>query len=341
MNNLRHDTPKPPESPGWTELHRHLDVSLRLSTLLELAQRRGLEGQSTTLKAFKRRIQLVEPMESLAQVLSKFTLFQEVLSRPEDLERVAREAAHDCYQEGCRRVELRFSPSFICEDGSLSWEEALDAFDRGLQEALGELPGLEAGLLLIASRDYGPESAARTAELYLKNLHRVVGLDLAGSESDFPARRFAEAFRPVLLEKRRAPELVHITIHAGEAAGPQSVWEALELLGAERIGHGIRAFEDPLLVEHLRKEDICLEMCPTSNWITRAVDSFGEHPLKLALETGVPACINTDDPAIFGVTLGDEVRISREHIGLSPAQVRQSFEHAARASFLGGTDPTG
>ena len=130
-------------------------------------------------------------------------------------------------------------------------------------------------------------------------------------------------------------------VHAGEAAGPESVWEALELLGAERIGHGIRAFEDATLVEHLRLEQICLEMCPTSNWITRAVESFEAHPLKEALETGVPACINTDDPTIFGVTLADEVRISRERIGLTEAQVRRSFEHAARASFLPDPAPAG
>jgi len=236
-------------------------------------------------------------------------------------------------------VEFRYSPSFICEDGSLTWEETLDAFHQGLQRACLELGDLRAGLLLIASRDYGPESAARTCELYLGNLHRVAGIDLAGSESEFPAHLFSEAFRPVLEAKKRSPKTIHITIHAGEAAGPKSVWEALELLGAERIGHGIRAFEDPLLVEHLRQHQICLEMCPTSNWITRAVDRFENHPLKQALECGVPACINTDDPAIFGVTLQDEIRISRQNIGLSEAQVRQSFEYAARASFLTEPEP--
>ena len=333
---MKKTSPNPPQPgpSGLTELHRHLDVSLRLATLLELAQGYGLEGQSTSLEAFRRRIQLVTPMESLAQVLSKFTLFQEVLKRPEDLERVAFEAVQDCHAEGCRRVELRFSPSFICEDQSLTWNEALDAFERGVNRASEDLPDLQAGLLLIASRDYGPDSAARTAELYLENSHRLIGLDLAGSELDYPARLFEEAFRPVREAKEKTPEEIHLTVHAGEAAGPESVWEALELLGAERIGHGIRAFEDPALVEHLRQRQICLEMCPTSNWVTRAVPNFETHPLKKALEAGVPACINTDDPSIFGVTLDDEIRISRERIGLSQEQVAQSFEHAARATFL-------
>ncbi|MCB1032265.1 MAG: adenosine deaminase [Acidobacteria bacterium] len=324
----------PSAGQGTTELHRHLDVSLRLSTLLELARKLGLEGQSTSLEAFRRKVELRQPMESLAEVLSRFTIFQKVLSRPEDLERVAWEAAWDCHREGIRRVELRFSPSFICEDGSLTWQEALDAFEAGLERARSELPDLSAGLIVIASRDYGPDSAARTAELYLENRHRLIGLDLAGSELDHPARLFAEAFRPVAEAKKRQPEEIHVTIHAGEAAGPESVWEALELLGAERIGHGIRAFEDPVLVEHLRLQGTCLEMCPTSNWITRAVPSLEAHPLKTALENGVAASINTDDPTVFGVTLEDEIAVARDRIGLSDEQIRQSFEHAASASFL-------
>jgi adenosine deaminase len=231
-------------------------------------------------------------------------------------------------------VELRFSPGFVCEDGSLSWEEALDAFHRGLERGLASLPEIRAGLILIASRDYGPDSAARTVELYLKNRHRLVGIDLAGDEAAYPARLFQQAFAPVGHAKAQDPAGVHVTIHAGEGAGPDSVWEALELLGAERIGHGIRSFEDPRLVKHLIEHQICLEMCPTSNWLTRAVDRFEDHPLKRALQLGMAASINTDDPTVFGVDLNDEVRISREHIGLSQDEVRRSFEAAARASFL-------
>ena len=305
-----------------------------MSTLLELAQAKGRVGAGTSLKSFQNQLWLRRPMKNLAEVLAKFTLFQQVLERPEDLERVAYEAVEDCRREGIRQVELRFSPSFVCEDGSLEWSEALDAFHNGLVRALAEMPDMKAGLLLIASRDYGPDSAAETVQLYLDNLHRVVGIDLAGDEAAFPPRLFAQAFQPVAEAKEKDPNGVHVTVHAGEAAGPDSVWEALELLGAERIGHGIRAFEDPSLVRHLAERRISLEMCPTSNWITRAVPSLAEHPLRRALEMGVPATINTDDPSIFGVTLGDEIRLARSEMGLTDQQIEESFDHAARATFL-------
>ncbi|MCH9647372.1 MAG: adenosine deaminase [Deltaproteobacteria bacterium] len=317
-----------------TELHRHLDVSLRMTTLLELSQAKGLVGESTSLESFQEKLWLRRPMKDLAEVLAKFTLFQQVLERPEDLERVAFEAVEDCWAEGIRQVELRYSPSFVCEDGSLTWQESLEAFHRGLERALENLPEMRAGLLLIASRDYGPDSAAQTVELYLKNLHRVAGIDLAGNEAAFPPRLFTEAFRPVGAAKAKTPHQIHVTVHAGEAAGPESVWEALELLAAERIGHGIRAFEDPELVRHFLEKEICLEMCPTSNWVTRAVPSLAQHPLKQALEAGIAATISTDDPSIFGVSLDDEIQVARQAIGLSESQVQLSFEHAARSTFL-------
>jgi adenosine deaminase len=310
------------------ELHRHLDVSLRLSTLLELAQERGLEAQSTSLAEFDRKFVLRKPLSDLSSVLAQFTLFQKVLHRPEVLERVAFEAAEDCHLDGIDTIEFRFSPPFVAEHSGLTWQEALESFERGLARARSAFPGFRTGLLCIASRDYGPDEVDRVVEFFIKNRKSFVGLDLAGNEVGFPCRLFKDAFRKALSLGAA------ITVHAGEATGPDSIWEAIELLGARRIGHGISAIQDPQLIRYLAEKGICLEMCPTSNWITQAVPSFEAHPLPQVLRAGVPVCINTDDPAIFGVKLSEELEICWKTMGMTQAEIRSCFDHARKSTFL-------
>jgi adenosine deaminase len=311
-----------------TELHRHLDVSVRASTLLELAQERGHEARSTSLESFREKLVLRKPMADLKEVLAQFSLFQAVLDRPEVLERVAYEVIEDCRSEGTRKVELRFAPSFVCEKTGLSWEDALGGFESGVKRALAAFPEMKAGLICIAVRDYGLDEVSRAVEFYLAHRSRFVGVDLAGNEVNFPCRLFESAFKPAIASGSR------ITIHAGEATGPENIWEAVELLGAQRIGHGIACVKDPELMRYLSERSICLEMCPTSNWLTHAVARLEDHPLPLALRAGIPVSINTDDPAVFGVTLDEEIRNCRERMGLSESELRLCQEHASRASFI-------
>jgi adenosine deaminase len=315
-------------APVQTELHRHLDVSVRTSTLLKLAQERGLEAQSTSLNTFSENLILREPLTDLNAVLKKFTLFQHVLDHPEVLEQGAYEAIEDCQAEGTRQVELRFSPSFVCELSHLKWEDALDGFERGISRALRDNPDMRAGLICIASRNYGVDAALETVEFYLKHQHRFIGIDLAGPELGFPPALFEKAF------KKAIDAGAKITVHAGEDAGPEGIWGAIELLGASRIGHGIRCVEDPKLMKYLAKHKICLEMCPTSNWLTQCVRTLKMHPLPKVLRSGIPVSINTDDPGIFGVTMQDEMRICREQMGLTDQEVKQCLAHAANATFL-------
>ena len=311
-----------------TELHRHLDVSLRPSTLLRLAQERGLEGQSTSLERFQEKLILRKPLKDLSEVLGTFVLFQKVLDRPEVLEQVGFEVVEDLWNEGTRIGELRFSPSFVSEFSGLSWEDVLAGFERGVARAIARYPEMKIGLLCIASRDYGVDAAQKTVDFYLKHQTRFAGVDLAGNENQFPCRMFENVFK-----KARAAG-ARITIHAGEDSGPENIWEAIELLGASRIGHGISSVRDPELMKHLTKHSICLEMCPTSNWLTRAVPTLEAHPLPIALRAGVPVCINTDDPAVFGVTLKDEMRIAREKMGLTEAELQLCEAHAEKSSFV-------
>lgn len=310
------------------ELHRHLDVSIRLRTLLELAQERGLEGQSTSLARFRSKIVLKRPLKDLKSVLARFTLCQKVLDRPAVLERVAFETIEDCHAEGTDAVELRFSPSFISEFNQLSWKEILDSFELGIKRGLRAFPKMKVGLICIASRDYGIDSVEETVDFFLKSKNRFIGFDLAGNEVGFPCRDFTA---PLQRARRQGAK---ITIHAGEASGPENIWEAIELLGAHRIGHGIAAIKDSKLVRYLSRHRICLEMCPTSNWLTQAVPNLGKHPLKQALTAGIPVSISTDDPTIFGMGLDQEIQTCRRKLKLSQQDLEKCLVYAQQSSFL-------
>ncbi len=313
---------------GYTELHRHLDVSMRLSTLLELAQERGLVPTSTSLAEFEKEFILREPMEDLGRVLAKFTLYQQVQDRPDVLERVAYEVACDAFAEGIHKIEFRYSPGFITDLSKLPWIDSLDGFDAGLKRAQAENPGLKTGLICIGSRDFGMASIEKTIEFYLKHDDRFIGFDLAGDEALYPNSLYWHAMKPVVASG------ANITIHAGEASGPDSVWSALEDLGAKRIGHGIRSVEDPELMDYLREKQILLEMCPTSNRITSAWPDYSTHPFRTCFEFGIPVSLNTDDPSIFGNRLSDEIGIAKNSMRMSDVQIRKSFDDANAHSFI-------
>lgn len=314
---------------GLTELHRHLDVSVRTETLYRLALKQNLITNQTTFETFKKKVYLKQPLSDLRAVLAKFEIFPKVQSSHEVLELVAFEALEDVYQQGIRRIELRFAPDFISAyQKHLSWDAILKAYESGMKRALGKFSDLNAGFICIASRDFGPESAARTVEFFLKHKDRFIGLDLAGNEDQFPCRLFETAFAPA--RKQGA----QITIHAGEGSGPDNVWEAIEFLGAKRIGHGIQSIRDPKLVSYLRDHQIPLEICPTSNWITQAVPSLDVHPIKLLLRAGVPVTLNTDDPGIFDVTLPGEYALCETLIGLTSEELVACEKTAKKVSFL-------
>src|SRR6185312_3777983 len=176
-------------------------------------------------EAFREKIVLRRPHQDLSSVLATFELFQKVLDRPEALERVAFEVVEDCYREGTRKLELRFSPSFVSEKNGLRWEDVLAGFSAGVQRATKQYPEIRVGLLCIGTRDYGSEEVERTVEFFLANRERFVGFDLAGNEVGFPCSRFESSFKK--LRNSGAP----ITVHAGEASGPENIWEAVEILG--------------------------------------------------------------------------------------------------------------
>ena len=312
-----------------TELHRHLDVSIRASTLLEILKREGREPAATQIAEFKKRLLLLEPMSDLPTVLNLFQTFQKAFVRAEDCSRIAFEVAEDCYLEGTRRVELRWSPNFISEFTGIPWEEALEGFADGLARARSKYADLEAGFIGIVSRDYGIEAAKKTIRFILDHQRSFIGLDLAGNELQWPNHQFTEAFSPA----RKAG--IPITIHAGEASGPSEMWDAIDRLGAMRIGHGVACIQDPLLMQELARKNITLEICPTSNWLTQCAPTIEQHPVVKILRHGVPISINTDDPGVFAVTLQSEINLCRDRLGMTDDETRRVLKTAYQASFLG------
>jgi len=253
-------------------------------------------------------------MGSLKEVLDCFVLFQKVLTTETILERVARETIEDVAREGIKTVELRYSPSFVSEYSQLDWRLALGAIERGISMG-SKATGVQARLICIISRDYGSNTADKTVDFAVAHKESFVALDLAGNEVDYPNPIFAGALR------RARDAGFSITVHSGEATGPETVWQAIDELGAQRIGHGIHSIKDPELVKRLVRDRIHLEVCPTSNVNTRSVASWGEHPLRRLFDAGVRVSINTDDPGIFGVGLDEEVARAKKAFGFSEPEL--------------------
>lgn len=311
-----------------TELHRHLDASIRPQTLVDCASQHGIDVPFSTAADVRDRFWITKQMSSLKEVLDCFKVFQHVLRSEDSLERVAREAIEDAHAEGIGLVELRYSPTFTCEYSGLTWQQAHDAFLRGVTSGTAH-SGTKAGLICIVSRGFGLDLAEKTIDFAIANKKTIIGVDLAGLEEGFPCRLYKNMFR------RAVDAGLPVTIHAGEASGPENVWEAIDLLGARRIGHGIRSIQDKELVKRLARDRILLETCPTSNFVTRSITEWSEHPLPRFLEAGVPVSISTDDPGIFGITLGEEYERCKSFLGMSEADLGRVDSYAREHSFIG------
>ena len=309
------------------ELHRHLEGSLRLSTIAEIASGRlDLPTDPERLKALLQ----VSPNSPKPphQFLGIFRTLRNLFLSPEIIQRVASEAVEDAAKEGVRYLELRFTPSALSEARGFALGEVMDWVLEAAMDAARPL-GIGVRLLASANRHEPVEIAEQVASLAVDRMGcGVVGLDLAGNESEHPA----EPFAGVLRSAREAG--LHLTVHAGEWSGPHEVCYALEVLEAERIGHGIRALEDPNTVALALDRNAVFEVAPTSNLCTGVVSRLEEHPLLDMIQAGLRVTIGTDDPGIFGISLADEYAATIEHMGLSLETVKGMVLTAAQGAFL-------
>ena len=316
-----------PARPPLIDLHRHLDGSVRLETILDLGRSHGIPLPGDTLETLRPHVVVTTPQPGLVEFLAKFRWMTGVLADYDACRRVARENVEDARREGIRYIELRFSPLFMADAHNLDPSRVTAAVIEGVRE--GEAAtGVKANLIGILTRTYGPVRARRELRALLDHRKEITALDLAGDEGNWPAELFLEHFR----EGRDAGW--HVTVHAGEAAGAQSIVTAIEQLGATRIGHAVRAVEDPAVMDLLRERRIGIEANLTSNVQTSTVPDYASHPLKKFLEAGLLATINTDDPGISGIDLPHELDVAAPAAGLDEAQIAQALENAWKIAFL-------
>jgi adenosine deaminase len=303
------------------ELHVHLEGTAPPALIRRLAERNGMrvpEGVFATPDRFAWR--------DFLDFLNTYNLAASVIRTPADYRDVTYEYLASCAREGAVYIELIASPGHADSVG-LSDDEHFGGIAAGIDDARAEF-GIEARILAVAVRNFGARAAEAIARRLAQDRHPyVVGFNLAGDEAGFPPGLFKEAFAIA------AAAGLGCTVHAGEHAGPESVWGALEL-PVSRISHGVRAIEDPALVRELAARGLVLEVCPTSNVATGVYASYAEHPMRALHDAGVKLTLGSDDPPYFGCSIGSEYALARERLGF---EEEGEFEHitwtAVQASF--------
>jgi adenosine deaminase len=309
------------------DLHRHLDGNVRLETILDLGRQHNLPLPAWDVEGLRPHVQVTQPQPGVMAFIAKFEWMVAVLVDYDACRRVAYENVEDAQREGIDYVELRFSPWFMAESNGLDAMGVVEAVADGVEAGARDL-GVKVNLIGILSRTYGPDVAWKELEALLQHRDRLVALDLAGDEASQPGNLFVE-------HVRRAREAGwHVTIHAGELAGPESVWQAVLDLEADRIGHAVRAIEDPALLSYLAEHQIGIESSLTSNVQTSTVPDYASHPLRAFLERGLLATINTDDPGISGIDLRHEYDVAAPAAGLTVEHIHRAQRNALTVAFL-------
>jgi adenosine deaminase len=310
-----------------TDLHCHLDGSLRLTTLLDLAEQQGVKLPAETPEGLAKIIKMGEQCASLEDYLTGFDVTLAVLQTEDALYRAAHELALDCAAENVRYLEVRYSPVLHTRQG-LKPTAIVDAVLEGLRAAKRET-GIKSNVIVCGIRHIDPQTSVRLAELAVAYKGKgVVGFDLAGAEEGHPARRHQDAVQLILNNN------VNVTIHAGEAFGPESIAQAVHYCGAHRIGHGVRLRENGDLLNYLSDHRIPLEMCPSSNVQTRSVADFASHPLKFYFDFGLRVTINTDNRLITDTTVTKELKIAHERMGFTLEDLCTLVVQGFKSAFL-------
>ena len=309
------------------DLHRHLDGAVRLQTIVDLGRQHNLPLPSFDLEELRPHVQVTTPQPGVMAFLQKFKWMVGVLVDYDACRRIAYENVQDAQREGIAYIELRFSPEWMARPHSLDVAGVVEAVADGA-EAAGRDLGVGVNLIGILSRHFGPQVAHEELQALLSQRDRLAALDLAGDEANWPGELFVDHFR------RARDAGWQITVHAGEAAGPESVWQAIEGLGATRIGHAVRAGEDPALLDAMAERGVGIEANLTSNVQTSTVPDYVTHPLKSWLDRGLLATINSDDPGISAIDLPYEYEVAAPAAGLTPAHIRQAQANAMTLAFL-------
>ncbi len=309
------------------ELHCHLDGSMRVETIVEIAKKEKIKLPSDDIKALRRILEVGMACKSLEEYLRPFDITGQVLQTAYALTRATFELAEDAANENVRYIEIRFAPLWHVQK-ELSLTQVVDAVLEGAKKAEEKLD-IKIGIIICGIRHTSPEDTMKVAQLAVayKN-HGIVGFDLAGAEKDFPAKDHLEAFYLIINNN------INTTAHAGEAYGTESIEQAIHYISANRIGHGTRLREDGDLLNYVNDHRIPLEMCITSNLQTKAVQSIEDHPFKFYFDLGIRVTLNTDNRLISKVNLTDEYMLAIEKFGFNADEIKRLIINGFKSSFL-------
>jgi adenosine deaminase len=310
-----------------TDLHRHLEGSILPETFVEIARTYGGELPAYEVEALRPMIQVVDDPPGFHNFLNKFKVFRCFYPCLDAVNAIAFRAIRDAAEDGVKYLELRYSPTHFACNGRFREQDVVHCISEAISHACKAFDIIVAPILTI-SRDYGfapaEQTVAMIAELPPGSFY---GLDLAGDEMNNNAQPYARLFD---MAKHAG---LGLTIHAGEAGGAANVRQAVEEFHADRIGHGIRAVEDAAVMALLREKDVLLEVSLTSNCHTGVVSSIREHPLRQLMHRNVPLTINTDDPAISGITLTDEYVVAIQELGVTLEELKALNKTALDHAF--------
>ncbi len=317
---------------GITDLHLHLDGSLSPETVLDLAKLQSIELPADTREGLYSYLTAPAGCEDLNDYLKCFELPLQILQTGEALSISAYRLTEELADRGIRYAEIRYAPQLHTRTGLRQADSVLSVLEgvkKAVKMADKKGKNIRVQIILCCMRGIGnTEANLETVYIAEKYLGRgVAALDLAGAEGVFPTSDYEEIFR--LAGELKIP----FTIHAGEAAGPESIWKALEF-GASRIGHGVRASEDRELVEELRRRRIPLEMCPVSNQQTKTVKDFSKYPLKSYLERGLMVTVNSDNMTVSDTWAGAGYEFLRRQCGLTREEAERLSLNGVEAAFL-------
>ncbi len=311
------------------ELHVHLEGSITPRTLLELAQRNGVEIPARDVAGVEQLFRY----RNFGEFLTVFMNLARAIVRGSDFERLAYELGIALAEQNILYAEVMLSPMQHLRRG-MDLLETIEGTATGFAQAERET-GIMWRIALDYGRQYGPDQAWEVLEVARRAMpYGVVGWSIGGNEIGHPPEPFAEVFA----NARKAG--LHVMAHAGEVAGPPSIWGAIEMLQAERLGHGIRSVDDPELLEYLRDHQVVLDICPSSNLLTGATATWNSHPLRQLYDAGVAVTINSDDPTFFHTTLTEEFRRVVQHFGFGVDDLCVLALNSARAAFLPETEKT-
>ncbi|MHA1136875.1 MAG: adenosine deaminase [Candidatus Thorarchaeota archaeon] len=304
------------------ELHVHILGSIRPETLLSIIETDGIKAPYTSTEQITKRFEYTD----FLNFIKAYMEIVDYITDERHFEQITYEMLENCAENNVHYVEASFSPRDHLPKG-LTFDKMSESINKGIQRAKKDF-GIETNLRVDIVRNSSFEEGMEIIDLIGKKPDNIVTVDLGGKESGWLPRRFAEHY------KRATAMGLHRVAHAGEAAGPESIWDAIQSLDVERIGHGVTAHQDPELVEYLKREQIAIEMCPVSNLRTGVVPSIKEHPIREFFDKGLLVTVNSDDPSLFHTSMNNEYLQLHEHLNFSPKELFQISLTGIQTAFI-------